>query len=97
MGAGPLMRPAPRGRRVRPLNVRLLWTAPDGSEHLRDFATVSEAREARAALVGPDCTDWVIFEIEHPHYPAAGRNLDAIELPPCACRSLDCGECSVEP
>lgn len=66
-----------KARRVRERNIRLLWTNPDGAEHFRDFSVVSEAREH----VPGDSADWVIFEIDHPHYAARGRVLDARETP----------------
>lgn len=64
-----------RSRRVRDLNIRLLSQTADGAESFNDFASVTEAREAvDAAMV-----DWVIFEIDHPHYPAVGRVFDSID------------------
>lgn len=54
--------------------VRLLWQQADGSEHLQDFATVTEAREA----VTPEMVDWVVVERVRPgKYATAGRVLDA--------------------
>lgn len=61
-------------RRVRDNNIRLLWQEADGFEGLKDFGSVTEAREeARSEWI-----DWVIFEIEHPFYAAVGRVLDSI-------------------
>lgn len=65
-------------RRTRALNVRLLGERADGSEVLRDFASVSEAREALAEIVG-ELADWVIFELDRPDYAGVGRVLDCID------------------
>jgi hypothetical protein len=64
-----------KSRRVRDRNIRLIWVEVDGSEHLRDFVCVSEAREE----VRTEWTDWVIFELGHPHYAGRGRVLDSID------------------
>lgn len=56
------------------VGVRLMWEEPDGSEHVRDFAALSEAREH----VTQTMTDWVIFErVEPGRYCVAGRVLDS--------------------
>lgn len=55
--------------------IRLLGLNPNGSEFLRDFATVSEAREN----VPVAAIDWVIFELVKPgKYSQGGRVLDSI-------------------
>ncbi len=75
------------GRKPRPSpGVRLLWTAPDGSEHLRDFSTVSEAREC----IPVDSADWVIVERTVPgRYGVVGRVLDL----PGGHVDCDCSAC----
>jgi hypothetical protein len=55
--------------------VRLLWTDANGAEHLRDFASISEAREH----VADDMSDWVIVERTISGvYGVVGRVLDLV-------------------
>ena len=61
-------------RRVREKNIRLIYTTPEGCEHVRDFSSLSEARE----VLPSGTVDWVIFEIDHPYYAARGRVLDGV-------------------
>lgn len=57
------------------VGIRLFGTMPDGSEILRDFNSVSEAREA----IPTDAVDWVIFELVAPAKRSlCGRVLDSI-------------------
>jgi len=57
--------------------VRLLWTNADGSEHLRDFNAISEAREHVTA----DMSDWVIVQrTVTGRYGVVGRVLDCIDV-----------------
>jgi len=66
--------------------VRLLWTAADGSEHFRDFATISEAREITLVNV----KDWVIVErTVSGKYGAVGRVLESSD----SCPKREDGHC----
>lgn len=57
--------------------IRLIYTETNGAEHHRDFATVTEAREA----VCTDWADWVIIEVAPgSRYGHCGRVLDSIAV-----------------
>ncbi len=56
--------------------VRLLWAEASGAEHFRDFAALSEAREA----VTPAMVDWVIVARTVPgRHGVVGTVLDSVE------------------
>lgn len=58
------------------MKIRLLYTETNGAEHCRDFATVTEAREA----VSAEWADWVIIEVSPgSRYGQCGRVLDSID------------------
>ena len=64
--------------RVPEKNIRLLFEEASGREGFRDFASVSEAREA----LTEEMVDWVIFELRDPNVPGVrGRTLDSSEGP----------------
>ena len=72
-GSGSVLRRSPC-LRAHVRGIRLLYTLENGSEHLRDFASVSEARDA----VTEEMTDWVVFElVEQGRYAVCGRVLDS--------------------
>jgi hypothetical protein len=56
--------------------IRLWTTAQDGSEQTRDFASLSEAREAIPA----DAADWVIFRLPvQSQLPESARGLVVLD------------------